>query len=175
MGLDESRGMQGVKSNNHTDHWEKKLIVKSRQDWYIHYVHNSPAFKNIQQKTKQMNRSRKGVIWWQNLSCTKSKAVIVHGTAEREHVNHHIVVASCTQPFRTIILGHLWGHKNLQYANILWIYWKYCLLKQRPSFLPRWHPANIQNRGTDSVGTLKRKKNSKLRFKWHDTFFFKYI
>lgn len=85
-----------------------------------------------------MHRSRRCVIWWQNLSCTKSKAVILYGTAEREQrANPHVVVAWCTQPSQTIILGHLWVHKKLQYANILRIYLKYSLLRKTPSFLPR--------------------------------------
>lgn len=127
------REMQGVKSTNQTNDWEKKkeLIVKSRQDWYIHYVHNSPPYlKNKQQKTKRMHRSRTGVIWWQHLPCAKSKIVILSGTAVKEQrANHHIVEASCPRPSRTITVGCLWVHENLQYANMLWIYWKYCLLR----------------------------------------------
>lgn len=51
-----------------------------------------------------MRRSRKGVIWWLNLPCAKSKAVTLYGTAGRElGVGHRFVYTAFpnnhTEPF----------------------------------------------------------------------------
>lgn len=51
-----------MKSTN-TNHWETTLIVKSRQDRYIHYVLNSPGLKN---KPTKHAKKQKDVIWLRN-------------------------------------------------------------------------------------------------------------